>query len=107
VTADDDEQLLLRLAPILGEGAGQLRANAAAFEAASPPAADARAIGRIRGLYDDQAELAGKLAAAAGRGDVARFKALSEEQKDVVRQARAATRAYGFKECGSAKSDAQ
>jgi hypothetical protein len=106
VSAPDDEQLLRRLAPILEQGAGQLRDNAAALRAARAPAADARAIDRIRELYDEQAQLVGMLAAAARHSRVARFKALSEQQKDVVRRARALTRAYGFRECGSAKSDA-
>jgi hypothetical protein len=46
------------------------------------------------------------LAAAARRGDARRFEALSEQQADVVTRARRLTRAYGFKECGSRKSDA-
>ncbi|MEA2218975.1 MAG: hypothetical protein QOJ35_1601 [Solirubrobacteraceae bacterium] len=106
VSAPDDEQLLRRLAPILEQGSGSLRDNAAALRTARPPAADARAIDRIRTLYDQQAELAGLLAAAAAHGRVTRFKALSEQQKDVVSRARALTRAYGFRECGSAMSDA-
>jgi hypothetical protein len=106
VSAPTDEQLLRRLAPILEQGAKPLRDNAAALRAASPPAADARAIDHIRDLYDEQARLVGMLAAAAKRSMVSRFKALSEQQKDVVRRARALTRTYGFRECGSAKSDA-
>ena len=94
-----------RLAPILERGYGPVRDNAAAFEAANPPAGDAAAIERIRKAYDEQAELVRRLAAAAKRGDVDAFKALSEEQKDVVTRARTLARAYGFAECGSSKSD--
>jgi hypothetical protein len=46
-----------------------------------------------------------RLAAAAKRGDASAFKALSEKQKDVVTRARQLTRRYGFRECGSSKSD--
>jgi hypothetical protein len=101
-----DPQLLKAVAPILARGYGQVRDNAAAFQAVNPPAADAAEIEAIRKLYDEQAEIVRKLAAAAKRGDVDRFKALTEEQKDVVARARKATGAYGFKECGSTKSDA-
>jgi hypothetical protein len=99
-------QLLRKLAPILARGSGQLRENAAVFKAAEPPTADAAEVEQIRKLYDEQAELARKLAAAAKAGDLDAFKALSEEQKDVLARARKAARAYGFKECGSTKSDA-
>ena len=47
-----------------------------------------------------------RLAASAKRGDTQAFKSLSEEQRDVVTRARKAAQAYGFKECGSSKSDA-
>ena len=101
----DDEDLLRRLAPILERGYGPVRDNAASFQAANPPAGDAAAIERIRKAYDEQAELVRRLAAAAKRGDVPAFMARSEEQKDVVSRARRLARAYGFQECGSAKSD--
>lgn len=104
--AENDAQLLRRLVPILERGYGQVRDNAAAFQAANPPPGDQAEVERIRKLYDDQAEIVRKLGAAAKRGDVEAFKALSEEQKDVVARARAAAPAYGFEECGSAKSDA-
>jgi ABC-type Fe3+-hydroxamate transport system substrate-binding protein len=102
----DEAQLLAKLAPIFERGYGQVRDNAAAFQAVNPPPADAAEIERIRKLYDEQAEIVRKLARAAKTGDVDQFKALSEEQRDVVRRARAAARAYGFEECGSDKSDA-
>jgi hypothetical protein len=104
--ARTDPQLLKAVAPILARGYGQVRDNAAAFQAASPPAADAAEIEAIRKLYDEQAEVVRKLAAAAKRGDVEQFKALTEQQKDVVARRRKAARAYGFQECGSTKSDA-
>jgi len=106
VGASTDAELLRRLAPILQRGYGPVRDNAAAFQAANPPAADAAAIERIRALYDRQAEFVRKLARAARRVDSNEFKSLSEQQKDVVKSARRLTRAYGFKECGSTKSDA-
>jgi hypothetical protein len=104
--AHDDAELLRRLAPILAQGYGPIRDNAAAFQAANPPAADAGRIERIRKAYDEQAELVRKLAAAAKRGDAGAFRSLSGQQKDVVTRARRLTRGYGFRECGSAKSDA-
>jgi hypothetical protein len=103
--SENDKDLLRRLAPILERGYGPVRDNAASFQAANPPAGDAAAIERIRKAYDEQAELVRRLAAAAKRGDVPAFKALSEEQKDVVLRARRLARAYGFQECGSSKSD--
>jgi hypothetical protein len=102
----DDARLLRELAPLLQRGYGQVRDNAAAFQAVNPPPADAAAVERIRKLYDEQAEIVRKLARAARRGELDAFRALSEEQRDVVVRARAAARAYGFKECGSTKSDA-
>ena len=98
--------MLRALAPILERGYGQVRDNAAAFEAVNPPPADAAKIERIRKLYDEQAELVRKLAAAAKAGDVGEFKALSDRQASVLSNARNAASAYGFKECGSEKSDA-
>jgi hypothetical protein len=104
--ATTDAELLRRIAPILQRGYGPVRDNAAAFQAANPPAADAAAIERIRALYDRQAEFVRKLARAARRADSNEFKSLSEQQKDVVTRARRLARSYGFKECGSTKSDA-
>ena len=101
----NDADLLRRLAPILKRGYGPVRDNAAAFEAANPPPGDDAAIERIRKAYDEQAELVRRLAATAQRGDVDAFKSLSEEQRDVVTRARTLARAYGFRECGSSKSD--
>lgn len=104
--AADDAELLRRLAPILEHGYGPVRDNAAAFQAANPPPSDAAAVERIRALYDRQAEFVRKLALAAKRGDSNAFKALSEEQKDVVKRARRLARGFGFEECGNTKSDA-
>jgi hypothetical protein len=105
-TAGNEAQLLRELAPILERGYKQVRDNAAAFEAVEPPAADVAEVGRIRTLYGEQADVVRKLRDAAKRGDIEQFKAASEEQKDVLVRARRATSAYGFKECGSTKSDA-
>jgi phage gpG-like protein len=101
-----DRELLRRIAPILARGYAPVSANAATFKSAKPPAADTKKIERIRKAYDEQARLVQRLAAAAKRGDTMAFKALSEEQRDLVTRARKAARAYGFKECGSSKSDA-
>ncbi|HEV7807896.1 MAG TPA: hypothetical protein VGO80_18905 [Solirubrobacteraceae bacterium] len=104
--ARNDRQLLRRLAPILERGYGKVRDNAAAFQAANPPPDDAAEIERIREAYDKQANQVRLLAAAARSGDVARFRSLSDEQEEVVTYARRLARGYGFRECGSAKSDA-
>jgi hypothetical protein len=101
-----DKQLLARLAPILARGYGQVRDNAAAFEAVDPPAGDKAKIELLRKLYDTQAELASKLAAAAKARDVQQFQTLSTQQDDILARARDRAQAYGFKECGSTKSDA-
>jgi len=104
--ARGDKDLLRRLAPVLERAYGPLRDNAAAFHAANPPPADAAEIERIRKLYDEQAELARKLAAAAKQGDVKRYNGLLAEQREVVERSRSRTRAFGFTQCGSSKSDA-
>ncbi len=103
--ARDDRDLLRRLAPILERGYGRVRDNAIAFRTAEPPAADAAEIERIRRLYDRQAEFVRKLAAAARRGDARTFATLSDEQRQVVTRARRLARAFGFKVCGSTRSD--
>jgi hypothetical protein len=103
---DSDRALLRRLAPILARGYEPVSDNAATFKDAKPPAADEAEIERIRKAYDEQARLVRRLAAAAKRGDLRSFKSLSEEQKDLVTRARKAAQAYGFKVCGSSKSDA-
>ena len=103
--ARNDRELLRRLAPILNRGYGKVRDNAAAFQAANPPPDDAAAVERIRAAYDKQAQQVRKLAAAARSGDVARFKSLTVEQEEVVTRARRLARGYGFRECGSSKSD--
>ena len=105
-SARNDAQLLRRIAPILERGYGQVRDNAAAFQSVNPPSADAAEVERIRTIYDEQAELVRKLGLAAKRGEIDRYKALSVQQQDVIARARKATTAYGFKECGSSKSDA-
>jgi hypothetical protein len=99
-------QLLRRLAPILRQGYAPIAANASTFDAVAPPVADAVAIERIREAYDQQAELVRRLAIAAEGNDADRFKSLSRTQTQVVARARRLARAYGFKECGSSKSDA-
>jgi hypothetical protein len=104
--ARSDRERLRRLAPILQRGYGSVRDNAAAFQAANPPADDAAAVERIRAAYDKQAQQVRKLATAARSRDVARFRELSAEQEDLVKRARRLARGYGFRECGSAKSDA-
>ena len=106
VGVTSDAQLLRRLAPVLERGYGPVRDNAAAFQAANPPAADAAQVERIRALYDRQAEYVRRLARAARRVDSNEFKSLSEQQKDVVTSARRLAHSFGFKECGSSKSDA-
>ena len=104
--ARNDRELLRRLAPVLERGYGRVRDNAIAFRTADPPEGDAAQIERIRRLYDQQGEFVRKLASAARRGDSRTFQSLSSQQAEVVRRARRLTRAYGFKECGSTKSDA-
>jgi hypothetical protein len=103
--ARDDRDLLRRLAPILQRGYGRVRDNAIAFRTAEPPAADAARIEAIRRLYDRQAEFVSKLAAAARRGDSRAFARLSNEQRQVTSRARRLARAFGFKVCGSTRSD--
>lgn len=105
--ARNDRELLRRLAPVLKRGYGSVRKNQAVFEATEAPADDAAAIKQIARAYDQQAEQVRELAAAARRGDVRAFIALSDQQKQVVTRARRLARAYGFRECGSAKSDAR
>ncbi len=104
--AGTEAQLLKALTPILERGYGQIRDNASAFQSVNPPAGDAAEVEAIRKLYDQQAELVRRLAVAAARGDTEQFKSLTEQQRDLLTRARKATSAYGFKECGSAKSDA-
>ena len=103
--ARDDRDFMRRLAPILERGYDQVRANAAAFRAVESPVDDATEIARLRRLYDQQAQFVRRLAAAARRGDVRGFKSLTAEQQAVVMRARRLSRAYGFKQCGSTRSD--
>lgn len=105
--ARNDRELLRRLAPVLERGYGIVRKNAAVFEAADAPADDATAVKRIAEAYEQQAEQMRELAAAARREDVRAFISLSDEQKRVVTRARRLARDYGFRECGSTKSDAR
>jgi len=105
--AQSDEQLVRRLAPILERGRDTVRDSATVFQSTQAPDADASAITRIRAAYDRQAELARKLAAAAGDGDLEQFQALSGRQRDGVAAARRLARDYGFKVCGSTNSDAR
>jgi hypothetical protein len=104
--ARDDADALKRFAPILRRGYGPVRDNAVAFRAAVPPPADEARIARIAKTYDQQADFVRRLAAAAARGDGRRFATLSAQQQRLVIRARRLARAYGFKECGSSKSDA-
>ena len=46
-----------------------------------------------------------KLAEAAERRDVSRFTTLTNQQQALVTRTRRMARAYGFRECGSSKSD--
>lgn len=105
-TAEGNADLLKRLAPILRRGYGSVRDNAIAFRAVEAPPADEARIERIRKAYDRQADLARKLADAAADGDSARFRSVSAQQRRLVVSARRLARGYGFKECGSSKSDA-
>jgi hypothetical protein len=91
--ARDDTQLMRRLHPILERGYRAVRDNAAAFEAANPPPADAARIEKIRAAYDQQAELARKLTDAAKRGDAEQFRSLSAQQRAVSTRARRLARA--------------
>jgi len=103
--ARDDRELLRRLAPVLARGYSSVRKNATVFKAADAPARDAAAVERIAKAYDQQAEQVRALAAAARNGDVRAFRSLSEEQEQLVTRARRLARDYGFRECGSLKSD--
>lgn len=100
-----DADLLRRVVPILRRGYAPIAANARAFQATTPPLADAVAIEHIRETYDQQAELVRRLAIAAEGGKEKTFKSLTLEQNDVAARARRLAHAYGFKECGSSKSD--
>jgi hypothetical protein len=103
--ARDDRQLLRRLAPILRQGDGPVHDNATAMRSNDAPAVDAARVEILRRAYDQQAELVRRLASAAAHVDVQRFESLSEQQRHVVIHARGLAQDYGFKECGSAKSD--
>ncbi len=103
--AGNEKDLLRRLAPILERGYPRLSENAKAFRAVDPPADDATEIARISRLYDQQAEFVRKLAEAAERRDVSRFTTLTNQQQALVTRTRRMARAYGFRECGSSKSD--
>ena len=98
--------LLRRLAPILERGTAACATTPRRFDAVDPPAGDAAEIARLRRLYDQQAQFVRRLAAAAGGATRAAFESLTAQQEDVVTRARRLSRAYGFKECGSTKSDA-
>lgn len=102
----DERVLLRRLAPVLERGSKAVGDNADAFAATTPLPADAKKIAELRTLYERQATLAGRLAAAAKRGDVDDFRLYTTEQTDVLARVRQRAKAFGFKECGSAKSDA-
>ena len=103
--ARDDRERLRRLAPVLERGHAGVRKNAAVFKAADAPAGDAAAVERIAKAYGQQAEQVRELAAAARRGNVRAFISLSDEQDRLVTRARRLAREYGFRECGSLKSD--
>ena len=90
--ARSEKELLRLLAPILARGYRQVSENAAVFEAAEPPAADAEEVKQIRRLYHEQAKSKRSGSCPSARRTSSR--------------ARKATRAFGFNVCGSSQSDA-
>lgn len=105
-SADNDRDRLKALAPILEEGVRAQRSQVARFLAITPPAADRATIERYWSAISRQARLVAQLASAAAEGDVAAYNRIADRSSALREQARGLARAFGFKECGSGKSDA-
>jgi hypothetical protein len=100
------DEVLDALASILEEGYELQQRDNEAFRDIEPPPEDREVIERLHAAYDEQAALIGRMRDAAESGDAMRFRVLSDEVQRVKRRARALARDYGFKECGSGKSEA-
>jgi hypothetical protein len=104
--ASSEEEALRTVAPLLEKGYDKQRAQDERFAAIRPPAADREIITRLWKANDENTALLGRLVDAARSQDVGRFTALAEEQKRATERARGLAEGYGFRECGSRKSEA-
>ena len=104
--ASPGREQLEAIAPILEEGYEVQRRSRAEFKEIPSPPADRETIEKLHAAYDEQTAIVGRLRDAAEAGDVARFRALSQEQNRVKLQSRSLAQRYGFKECGSGRNEA-
>lgn len=102
----DDRARLEALVPILREGLEIQTKDLAAFRAIAPPAEDRDEIDALFAAYDDRQDGIKKLLVVAEAGDVQGFAQAAKEQERAKLRARELAQDYGFKECGSGKSEA-
>ena len=97
---------LRAIAPILEEGYGLQRRARDEFKEIPYPPADRAIVEKLHAAFDEQTALVGRLLDASKAGDVARARALTEEQNRLKLQTRGMAQGYGFEECGSGRNEA-
>lgn len=106
-TGTSNEQVLGDLAPVLASSYKAQAAFTERFKALEAPADDGGKLARIqRGVQRQLANL-GELRDAAKARDLEAYTAAAKRSEQIVKPNRRAVKAYGFRECGSGKADAE
>ena len=105
--AQNDEDALAELAPLLEKGYAEKRVQDAEFEKIEPPAEDRDTVEKIRAAANEDTVLLGRIADAARSGDAQQFSSMIEEQVRSRTRAQGLAQGYGFRECGSGAGNAE
>ena len=103
--APDEETALADLEPVLRQGLEAAREADRDFQRQTPPRGDEDQFHKIVQYQLESTALLTRLIEAADRRDAEAFAALIEKRRSMERT-RGFFQDYGFKECGSGKSDA-
>jgi hypothetical protein len=103
--ASGEEAQLAAAVPVLRAGLEVQKRDTEEFQSIEPPREDAETIDGLHQIYDQRVAKVEQMLEAAEAGDADRFGALLQEANELKLRSRAIMRDYGFKECGSGKSD--
>ena len=102
----DDIAILTALAPLLKQGLAAQVARTKEFAAIPSPPGDSATVDRLKGAFSQRNTLLRMLADAAAQRDVKQFSSITAQQARLTKRVQRITRAYGLKECGSRKNEA-
>jgi hypothetical protein len=101
-----DAARLTALVPILKQGYTLQTAQVKEFAAIPGPPADQATVDKLNGAYHRRTTLVGQILAAAESQDVKQYVSVTAQSDRLQKKVRKIAKAYGLKECGSRKNEA-